>query len=139
MSAATPGPWAVYQHPYTPDRTYFDVVGATRDDNVAENVREADAHLIAAAPRLLAAASALLEAAEKHIFGDECLAERNATRVAIGRARGSSIQNCADRDQHIFEWFNDLYPDEMAKCLAAARAAILKAEGDGEAGGVGHG
>ena len=47
---------------------------------------EANARLIAAAPDLLAEGMALLEAAERHIFGDECKAERDAMRAAIAKA-----------------------------------------------------
>lgn len=35
---ATPGPWQVYQHAMTPFPELHDVVGATRDDDVAENL-----------------------------------------------------------------------------------------------------
>ncbi len=35
---------------------------------------------------LLETAQALLDASERHIFGDECLAERNAARAAIAKA-----------------------------------------------------
>ena len=36
---------------------------------------------------LTAALQGLLEASERHIFGDECLVERNAARAAIEYAR----------------------------------------------------
>lgn len=47
------------------------------------------ARLIAAAPDLLAAGEALLEAAERHIFSGECKAGRDALRAAIAKARGT--------------------------------------------------
>ncbi len=37
---------------------------------------------------LLTEGGALLAAAERHIFGDECLAERDAFRAAIAKAKG---------------------------------------------------
>lgn len=55
MTEYTQGEWRVYQHPSTPTPELFDVVGATRDDTIAENVSQENARLIAAAPKLLEA------------------------------------------------------------------------------------
>ena len=40
--------------------------------------------------QLLAALKALLEAAERHIFSNECKAQRDAARAAIAKAEGRS-------------------------------------------------
>jgi hypothetical protein len=40
--------------------------------------------------RLLDALETLLDASERHIFGDECLAERDAARAAIAKAKGDA-------------------------------------------------
>lgn len=45
---------------------------------------------------LLDAGTALLEAAERHIFGDECMAEREAMRAAIAKASPQSSRHPAD-------------------------------------------
>lgn len=39
---------------------------------------------------LLDALETLLDASERHIFGDECLAERDAARAVIAKARGEA-------------------------------------------------
>jgi hypothetical protein len=36
----------------------------------------------------------------------------------------------ADMDAHIFEWFNDRYPDEMALCIAAFQHDRAEDKGD---------
>lgn len=54
------------------------------------DISKANARLITAAPDLLAALETLLAASEKHIFSDECLAERNAARAAIAKAKGGA-------------------------------------------------
>lgn len=73
-AAFTPGPWAVYQHFATDRKDLFDVVGATRDDDVANDCSLANAHLIAAAPDMAAALEPFAELAEEtEAFSDEQL------------------------------------------------------------------
>jgi hypothetical protein len=50
--------------------------------------QEANANLYAAAPTMAEALEALLDAAERHIFSDECRAERDAARAALSLAKG---------------------------------------------------
>lgn len=52
--------------------------------------RKSDERIKASAPELLKALETLLDASERHIFGDECLAERDAARAAIAKARGAA-------------------------------------------------
>lgn len=50
----------------------------------------ANAHLIAAAPELYEALERLLSGTEKHVFGDECIAERREALAALAKARGDA-------------------------------------------------
>lgn len=43
---STPTPWNLYQHPDSPYKDRWDIVGKTRDDGVLEDVLEEDARLI---------------------------------------------------------------------------------------------
>ncbi len=94
MTEHTPGPWTVYRHFATPDANLYDVVGATRDDDVAENLTLANAHLIAAAPDLLQAGTELADAAdefESHrdkINNGRILEAIDGFRAAIAKAEG---------------------------------------------------
>lgn len=95
----TPGPWRVEpltgfrkfvilgpdKHAWNGCRKSVAYTGASYSLN-----REANAHLIAAAPELLKALETLLDASERHIFGDECLAERDAARAVIAKAKGDA-------------------------------------------------
>lgn len=102
MSAAhTPGPWQVAK---TGPRRVTNSTGivicnavlrncGTAKTGIKRGVKEvleaeANARLIASAPELNDAGEALLAAADRHIFGDECKAERDAMRAAIAKARG---------------------------------------------------
>jgi hypothetical protein len=71
MTAFTSGPWHVFQHIATPTPDRFDVVGKTRDDDIAENITGiANARLIAAAPTLYDALAGMIPS-------NVCLTNRN--------------------------------------------------------------
>lgn len=87
MPAITPGPWAfdgrisaVNEEQRTVAMTYPDM-RLSSDDSLSR--MRANAIAIAAVPALLKDGIALLEAAERHIFGDECKVEREAFRATL--------------------------------------------------------
>lgn len=99
-SKFTPGPWEFYSDPESEGWEEPDEAWRIRAPNCGKifnvlmsNTRyypscpdnEADWRLIAAAPELYEALIALLSASEKHIFGDECLTEREAARAALAK------------------------------------------------------
>lgn len=82
-SEHTPGPWSWSENwLYSGNEI---VLRYTIDDD-GIHASDGDRSLIAAAPDLLTCGAALLDAAERHIFGDECKAERDAMRAAIAKA-----------------------------------------------------
>ena len=105
MNAHTPGPWIV-EPPASGDGDISDasmpqchsfisssnwsalarVVTRMEGETADSEEGLANARLIRAAPDLYTALKALLEAAEKHIFSDECQAQRYAARAAIAYA-----------------------------------------------------
>lgn len=98
-SGHTPGPWFLAEDLEPEGSCLSRAVMATDTfiahvmfDDEDDEQAEANARLIAAAPNLLAAGTVLLEAAERHIFGDECKAERDALRAAIAKATGSHLK-----------------------------------------------
>ncbi len=54
MTTFTPGPWLIYQHPFAPEPSWFDIFTLQDGEEVdiAENVTADNARLIAAAPAL---------------------------------------------------------------------------------------
>lgn len=85
MSAHTPGPWDLDEGDL---RTVYDLETSDIIAEVDVDAGEKAARLIAAAPETIAALKALLDATERHVFGDECKAERDAARAAIAKAEG---------------------------------------------------
>lgn len=89
----TPGPWHVEHHIHVKAENGWRVAtvnvpsGSVGSWGIAP---QDNARLIAAAPELKAAGEALLAEAERHIFGDECKAEREAMRAAIAKATGKA-------------------------------------------------
>ena len=86
--AWTPGPWEVHRANTT--RLGWDVQTEGGKDLVAFNLREANAHLIAAAPELYAALDAALGAliecgCDDNDMGASAIA---SARLALSRARG---------------------------------------------------
>lgn len=55
----------------------------------------------------------------------ECpmLGQRSSTSCRCHRTREQVAASLIDADRHVFEWFNERYPDEMAECLAAMGGA----------------
>lgn len=99
----TPGPWFADLHNERRDcgRFYVFVTAAglvpicavtSGVEGYGREEGQANANLIGAAPDLKEAGEALLAAAERHIFGDECKAERDAMRAAIAKATGKATQ-----------------------------------------------
>lgn len=84
MSAHTPGPWRTYRD------SHVAVVSGTDEEDtfryVAQDMSEADARLIAAAPELLKALDELTLAVEFRI-DDPRSRLRDAARAAITKAR----------------------------------------------------
>jgi hypothetical protein len=90
----TPGPWHVVRygdgdslviHHSDEERVCF---MATPGSSPAMKRIQANASLITAAPELYEALAALIEATERHVFGNECLIERIAAHAALAKARG---------------------------------------------------
>ena len=69
VERVTPGEWRVYRHPQSPDNIGCDIVGQTRDHDIAENVAPENAVGIVAlknaAPEMLAEIERLREALER--------------------------------------------------------------------------
>lgn len=97
MNKHTPGPWRMHRHhkpisnqwifQVVTDEEYGEIVAGTcTNPQRPEDVREADAHLIAAAPDLLEALENCVDLIEliSPIEGDEI----RRARAAIAKARG---------------------------------------------------
>ncbi len=87
----TAGPWAVYQNDPviivdTEGYSLGEMTMGTPDGSYKKMC--ANAILAASAPELVEALADLLAASERHIFGDECLAEREAARAILRKATG---------------------------------------------------
>ena len=96
MSGHTKGPWRLHRHHKTisnqwifqvvTDEEYGEIVAGTcTNPQRPEDVREADAHLIAAAPDLLEALSEVVEWLE---HGDHAGPMHSKARAAIAKSRG---------------------------------------------------
>ena len=105
MAAHTPGPWAVYlpEHDVTArdedaDRT---ITVALMSSDESEEICEANARLIAAAPDLLEAAIDLVQqvAAYDRLHGkDSCAIDPDALRAAIAAATGEEEEHDTEQD-----------------------------------------
>jgi hypothetical protein len=86
MEKHTPGPWGAEHHPYQLTKT----IRASNGDGdiVAQLVRARDAHLIAAAPDLLAACKALIAVSTNTQAEADWSREWCAALDAIAKAEG---------------------------------------------------
>lgn len=98
MNKHTPGPWRLHRHhkpisnqwifQVVTDEEYGEIVAGTcTNPQRPEEVREANAHLISAAPDLLEALSEVVEWLE---LGDHAGPMHSKARTAISKARGES-------------------------------------------------
>lgn len=121
---ATPGPWQVYQHAMTPFPELHDVVGATRDDDVAENLPSWIATYIATfdPPTILA----LITAARRPEPDREAveLAARIIDPVSFEKVRqGGKLDDA--------EWRCNRARDKATHILALFALSPAQAERDG--------
>lgn len=99
MSKHTPGPWVAVKYPDTKAHTVW-ANGVSSLASVKHNqphTQEANAHLIAAAPEMLEALKALIDAFEPYVLDetDADVRERNVAhlieaRAAIRKATGGA-------------------------------------------------
>ena len=95
MTSHTPGPWNTQPDAVPPGHVQITVYADADGSRVATVFQEkANAHLIAAAPDLLAALEYALEFLTANDDGEEDVVNRIASaKAAIAKAKNSSVQN----------------------------------------------
>ncbi|KKM20741.1 hypothetical protein LCGC14_1642450 [marine sediment metagenome] len=100
MTGHTPGPWdwdqgddgTDYSHPYcTVTSEDGDLIIAEVNDRFDREIGAANAHLIAAAPKLLAALNALVS--PQHAHSQDCTCPWCGARAAIAAAQPAEVQH----------------------------------------------